>query len=51
MSNPDVLWQRIVERLDAPPQWTWFDVGVAAAVAAVLLLVYPDSLWLLAYYL
>jgi hypothetical protein len=49
MSDPDVLWQRIVERLDERPAWTWFDVGLGAVIAAALLLVYPDSLWLLAY--
>lgn len=45
------LWPRVTERLDAPRQWTWFDVGLTAIVAAILLLMFPEGFWLLAYHL
>lgn len=44
------LWPSIIHRRPVPPGWPWLDLGVAAAVALVLLLS-PDWLWLLAYHL
>jgi hypothetical protein len=44
------LWPSILHRRPAPSRWPWLDLGVAAAVALVLLLS-PDWLWLLAYHL
>ncbi|HVT60107.1 MAG TPA: hypothetical protein VHR45_17150 [Thermoanaerobaculia bacterium] len=44
------LWPSIVHRRPALSGWPWLDLGVAAAVALVLAL-FPDWLWLLAYHL
>jgi hypothetical protein len=44
------LWPSIVSRSQAPVGVSWLDVGVAAVVALVLLL-RPGWLWLLAYHL
>jgi hypothetical protein len=39
-----------VSRCRAPDRWSWLDVGLSAAVVLVLAL-FPDWLWLLAYHL
>lgn len=44
------LWPSIIYRRQVPSGWPWLDLGVAAAVALVLLLS-PDWLWLIAYHL
>ena len=44
------LWPRIVRRGQPQLGWRWLDVGIAAAVAATLLM-FPDWAWLLAYHL
>jgi hypothetical protein len=44
------LWLAIVDRGRAPLQWSWIDLGVAAAVG-IALLMFPDWLWILAYHL
>ncbi len=44
------LWPRVVSRCQAPVAWSWLDAGLAAAVVIVLLL-FPNWLWLLAYHL
>jgi hypothetical protein len=40
----------VLERIDAPRGWGWLDLGLAAAVAVVLML-FPEWLSLLAYHL
>ncbi len=44
------LWPAVVSRCQARPAWSWLDLGLAALVA-VLLFLFPDWLWLLAYHL
>ena len=44
------LWPGLVERLEAPVVWSWFDLTLLAAVAATLLL-FPEKAWLLAFHL
>ena len=44
------LWTRVVDRLDAPRQWSWVDLSLAAMVA-IALLMFPEGLFLLAYHL
>lgn len=44
------LWSRVVRRGEPRGGWRWLDVGIAAAVAAMLLM-FPDWAWLLAYHL
>ena len=44
------LWTRVVGRLDAPPSWSWVDLGLAAIVA-IMLSMFPEGLFLLAYHL
>jgi hypothetical protein len=44
------LWPVILKRTGQPRAWSWLDLGMAAAVAAALL-IFPDWLWLLAYHL
>jgi hypothetical protein len=46
------LWPLLIARMDVPIQrsWSWFDVGLAAAVGT-LLIVFPEWLLLLAYHL
>ncbi len=48
--SPPDLWPAVVGRCERRFAWTWLDLGLAALVAAVLLL-FPDWLWLLAYHL
>lgn len=43
-------WTEIVERLDRGPRFSLIDLGLAAAVAAVLLL-FPEWFLVLAYHL
>ena len=44
------LWPLVADRGPSPPGWSWLDLGIAAIVA-VLLLLRPGWLWLLAYHL
>ena len=44
------LWPRILTRRAPSPDWSWLDVGAAAA-AAILLTLFPGCLWLLLYHL
>jgi len=44
------LWPLVVDRLHGKAEWSWLDVGLAAIVVALLLIV-PEWLWLLAYHL
>jgi len=44
------LWPRVVERIETPIVWSWADLSVAAAIAVVLLM-FPEGVWLLAYHL
>lgn len=44
------LWPLVAERSQAGPAWSWLDAGLAAG-AAIVLLLRPDWLVLLAYYL
>jgi hypothetical protein len=44
------VWPRLSERLDRTTEWSYVDLGLAAA-AAVPFLVFPEWLWLLAYHL
>ena len=44
------LWPLVVSRCQSRVAWSWFDVSLAAGVAIVLLL-FPNWLWLLAYHL
>ena len=43
-------WPLIEDRCQAPVTWSWLDISMAAAVAIVLLM-FPNWLWLLAYHL
>jgi hypothetical protein len=43
------LWPALGRRLDAPPQWAWIDLGLAAAVVAALVM-FPDWVSLLVYH-
>lgn len=44
------LWPQVVSRCREPLAWSWLDLGLAAAVCLVLAL-FPDWFWLLAYHL
>ena len=44
------VWPRLSERLDRTTEWSYVDLGLAAA-AAVTLLIFPEWLWLLVYHL
>jgi len=44
------VWRRIESRLEQRPQWSYVDLGLAAA-AATTLVVFPEWLWLLVYHL
>lgn len=44
------LWPRVIERLDAHPPMSWFDLSLLALVA-ITLLMFPEGLFLLAYHL
>ena len=43
------VWPDVVERLDAPVVWSWFDLALLAALAGALLL-FPERAWLLAFH-
>jgi hypothetical protein len=48
------VWPLIVERIQAPAEWSRFDLCVAAGVAAgvtIMLVMLPKALLLLAYHL
>lgn len=42
------MWTRLSERLDGTTEWSYVDLGLAAAAAATFL-IFPEWLWLLAY--
>ena len=44
------LWPRVVRRIEAPSAWSWLDMSLAALVAVVLL-AFPEGMFLLAYHL
>ena len=44
------LWPVLARRFDDPPQWSYFDLSLAVAVVVVLA-IFPEWLWLLAYHL
>jgi hypothetical protein len=44
------LWPLVVNRIEAPAEWSWLDIGLAAIVALVLVM-FPQWLLLLAYHL
>jgi hypothetical protein len=44
------LWAALMKRLEERPRWSLIDVGLGIAVAVVLL-ISPDRLWLIAYHL
>jgi hypothetical protein len=44
------LWPLLVNRITAPVQWSWLDIGVAAVVA-ILLFRFPEWLLPLAFHL
>lgn len=44
------LWPQVVDRIQAPPGWSWFDLALAAGIVAAMV-VFPESLWLLGYHL
>jgi hypothetical protein len=44
------LWPSIVRQIRAPTRRSWWDIGLAAVIA-ILLLMFPDWLRLLAYQL
>lgn len=44
------LWTRVVDRLDAPRRWSWVDLSLAVFVA-IMLSMFPEGLFLLAYHL
>jgi len=43
------LWPVVARRLDAPPQWAWIDLGLAAAVGAALVM-FPEWISMLVYH-
>ena len=48
------LWASIVDRIQAPAEWSWIDLCVAVGVASgvtIALLLLPKALLLLAYHL
>lgn len=47
---PRDLWPSLASRLERGPAWSFVDLGLAAAVAATLL-IFPEWLWILAYHL
>ena len=44
------LWPALAQRLEARPRWSLFDVSLAAVVAIVLLF-FPEAIWLMAFHL
>lgn len=44
------LWPLVVNRIQAPPRWSWIDAGLAAVVT-IALLMFPEWILLLAYHL
>lgn len=44
------LWPEILERRPPDADWSWLDAGAAAAIA-ILLSLFPGTLWLLLYHL
>ena len=44
------VWLEVVARIDRGPRWSPIDLALAAAVV-VMLLLFPEWFWLLAYHL
>ena len=44
------LWPLVVDRIQAPVTWSWLDIGLAA-ILAIVLLMFPEWLFLIAYHL
>jgi hypothetical protein len=44
------LWPLVVNRIQARAGWAWFDISLAAGVA-IMLLMFPKALFVLAYHL
>jgi hypothetical protein len=44
------LWPLVVQQIHAAVKWSWLDISVAAVIA-ILLVMFPEWLWLLAYHL
>ena len=44
------LWPEVLAHRQPSSDWSWLDLG-AAAVALLLLLLFPECLWLLLYHL
>ena len=44
------LWPVIINRSHAPVRWSWLDINMGILVLIVLL-IFPDLLWLLTYHL
>jgi hypothetical protein len=44
------VWPQLSGRLDGTAEWSYVDLGLAAA-ATVTFLIFPEWLWLLAYHM
>jgi len=44
------LWPSVVEKIQAPAEWSWVDVALAAAVL-IALAVFPEWLFVIVYHL
>ncbi|MDH3211654.1 MAG: hypothetical protein OEM05_04130 [Myxococcales bacterium] len=44
------LWPDVLDRRPSPRDWSWLDLGAAAAIA-ILLALFPGCFWLLLYHL
>ena len=44
------LWPLVVKQMQSPAERSWFDIGMAVAVA-ILLIMFPEWLLVLAYHL
>ena len=44
------LWPSVTARSQVPMKWSWLDMGICTVVAVVLLM-FPDWMWVLAYHL
>ena len=47
---PRDAWPQLSRRLNGTTEWSYVDLGLAAA-AAVAFLIFPEWLWLLAYHM
>jgi hypothetical protein len=44
------VWPMLASRFESAPRWSYVDVSLAAAVVVVLVM-FPEWIWLLAYHL